>query len=272
MGYDMGKVEVKRIGGSFSHAHCSTLWKHPNTLTYVDDSDIWFFIDAQIMDVKKFINEGRHFYGWLHESKSIIPHVYEYVKNNYKSLFYHYEYIFTHDIELLKLDDRFLFAPACGYWIEEIKRHTKSKLVSFITSNKRMCEGHNTRLQILAKYKDKVDLYGRGFNEIEKKEQGLVDYMFSFAIENGKYDTYYTEKVLDCFATGTVPIFRGSRNILTRFNGDGIIFYTDDFDISFLSYERYMSMMPAIIDNMEKVKDFYTVEDWLVKEYAKLFN
>ena len=219
-------------------------------------------------------NDDKKFFGWLHESKSIIPYVYEFVKNNYKHLFLNYDYIFTHDVELLKLDDRFLFAPACGYWIEEhnIKRHTKSKLVSFITSNKRMCEGHNKRLEILEKFKDKVDLYGRGFNEIPNKDYGLRDYMFSFAIENGSYPHYFTEKVLDCFAIGTVPITNTPITILNWFNPNGIIFYNDNFKLEDLTIERYNKMMPAIIENQEKVKDFYTVEDWIVKSYDRLFN
>jgi hypothetical protein len=53
--------------------------------------------------------------------------------------------------------------------------------------------------------KDRIDVYGRGISEIPNKEVGLKDYMFSFAVENDTYDTYFTEKILDCFATGTIP-------------------------------------------------------------------
>ena len=35
--------------------------------------------------------------------------------------------------------------------------------------------------------------------ENENKEVGLCDYMFSVVIENGIYETYFTEKILDCF-------------------------------------------------------------------------
>ena len=34
---------------------------------------------------------------------------------------------------------------------------------------------------------DKLDFYGRGFNEISCKEDGLRDYMFSVGIENTRY-------------------------------------------------------------------------------------
>ena len=38
------------------------------------------------------------------------------------------------------------------------------------------------------------------------KSQALNDYMFSVVLENDQYDDYFTEKILDCFATGIVHI------------------------------------------------------------------
>ena len=40
-------------------------------------------------------------------------------------------------------------------------------------------------------FKDQIDLLGRGFKPVDKKEEGLIDYMFSIAIENDTYDTYH---------------------------------------------------------------------------------
>ena len=44
--------------------------------------------------------------------------------------------------------------------------------------------------------------------------------MFSVCIENDVYDTYFTEKILDCFATGTIPIYKGTKNklVIQTFN------------------------------------------------------
>ena len=47
--------------------------------------------------------------------------------------------------------------------------------------------------------------------------------MFSVTIENDKYETYYTEKLTDCFATGTIPIYWGCLNISQYFNPKGIV-------------------------------------------------
>ena len=60
------------------------------------------------------------------------------------------------------------------------------------------------------------------------KEDGLCDYMFSVAIENGEYETYFTEKILDCFATGTIPVYLRAPDIENHFNMDGIITLSDN--------------------------------------------
>ena len=93
--------------------------------------------------------------------------------------------------------------------------------------------------------------------------------MFSIAIENAVYDTYFTEKLTDCFATGTIPIFYGSRGVTEYFNEDGIIFLDDDFDISSLTEDLYYSKMEAIKDNLERAINFPVAEDYLYQTYLK---
>ena len=47
-----------------------------------------------------------------------------------------------------------------------------------------------------------------------------------------KLKFYFTEKLLDCFATGTIPVYLGAPDIGKVFNIDGIITLSDEFDIS----------------------------------------
>ena len=115
---------------------------------------------------------------------------------------------------------------------------------------------------------NKVDVFGRGYKIVEKKEEGLNDYMFSVAIENHKYDTYFTEKIMDCFATGTIPIYYGTDKISEFFNPDGIIRF-EDFNINDLSEELYHSKMDAIKDNFNRVKQFEIPEDIIYKKYLE---
>ena len=177
-----------------------------------------------------------------------------------------YEIIFTHDQQLLALGDKYQWCPAQGFWIKEPKIYEKSKMISMIASNKAMCEGHKLRLEWVERIGDQVDLYGRGFNEIADKEEGLCDYMFSIAIENGQYETYFTEKLLDCFATGTIPIYLGAPDIGEHFNKDGIIELTDEFDVS---EEIYYSKMDAMKDNLERAKEMEVLEDFIYLRYFK---
>jgi hypothetical protein len=136
-----------------------------------------------------------------------------------------------------------------------------------IASNKQMCEGHMRRLQFVQKFRDKLDFYGRGFNEIQCKEDGLRDYMFSVGIENAVYDCYFTEKLTDCFACGTIPIFYGSRGVTEYFNEDGIIFLDDEFDLSSLTPDLYYSKMDAVKENLERAIEFPIAEDYLYQTY-----
>ena len=133
-----------------------------------------------------------------------------------------------------------------------------------------MCDGHSHRLQWAQKLHDKVDFYGRGFNEIQTKEDGLKDYMFSVAIENASYETYFTEKIQDCFATGTIPIYYGSPDIGKFFNRDGVIFLNDDFDVSQLTSELYYDKLEAVKDNLERIKSFPINEDYIYKTYLEV--
>jgi len=151
-----------------------------------------------------------------------------------------------------------------GFWIKEPKIYEKSKMISMIASNKRMCDGHRLRLEWVDRLRGQVDLYGRGFNEILYKEEGLCDYMFSIAIENGQYETYFTEKLLDCFATGTIPVYLGAPDIGNYFNKDGIIDLTDEF---YISDELYYSKMDAIKDNLEIAKKMEVLEDFIYLTY-----
>ena len=137
-------------------------------------------------------------------------------------------------------------------------------MISMIASNKNMCEGHRLRLEWVDRIGDQLDLYGRGFKEIADKEEGLCDYMFSIAIENASYETYFTEKLLDCFATGTIPVYYGAPNIGDYFNKDGIIDLTEEFDVS---EDLYHSKIDAVKDNLERTKKMEILEDFIWENY-----
>lgn len=267
------KRKINLVGDSFTHLTdgnkgYSVAGKESKYIEWVKDQSLQetFYVDNWIPQAFDDDVEGIK-YAWLLESKYVTPGIVEDVKNKYEEYLEVFKYIFTHNQELLNLDPRFKWCPANGYWIKESKLYPKTKMISFITSNKNFTYGHKERLDWVNKIGDQVDLYGRGFNEIQSKEEGLCDYMFSVVIENGFYESYFTEKILDCFATGTIPVYMGSPDIENYFNKDGIIILSDEFDVS---EELYYSKMDAIIENLERVKEIEVLEDFIFKNYLEI--
>lgn len=107
---------------------------------------------------------------------------------------------------------------------DELKAMTsipKTKLLSIVSSSKMMSEGHRKRLEFAKRLKthfgEKIDLFGRGLNEIEDKWDALADYQYHVAIENSEVDHYWTEKISDAFLGGCHPIYHGCPNVTDYF-------------------------------------------------------
>ncbi len=63
-----------------------------------------------------------------------------------------------------------------------------------------------------------LDLFGRGWpqdvgQECDDKLETTKGYKFSLCIENGAYDGYVTEKIIDCFVAGVIPVYLGASDI-----------------------------------------------------------
>lgn len=209
--------------------------------------------------------------GWLLEAKAIDPNKY---KKLYKNKNYYFEeigfkHIYTYDERLLNSDNRFKkMCPGCGFWIKIPGMYAKTKLVSMILSNKKMCYGHMVRLNIAKKWSEDADIFGRGINPIDNKEEGLCDYMFSIACENEIAPNSISEKLLDCFATGTIPIYRGHLPSVEKlgFNMKGVIPYSDKLTKTDLTEKLYYDMLNAAKDNLEIVKKYEILIDYTFKE------
>lgn len=268
----MSKHKFNIVGDTFTATHGGnygySVWgKKSKHVDWVQDGsgEGTFYIDGAIgMAFQDEVTGPR--YAWILESAAILPQVTDWVKMNSNIVMEKFDTIFTHNHDLVKIDPtKFKWVPAQGTWIKELKVYDKTKMISMIASNKNMCHGHRKRLEWVERFKDQVDFFGRGYpTEIATKEEGLCDYMFSIAIENASYETYFTEKLLDCFATGTIPVYYGSPNIGDYFNKDGIIDLSEEFDVS---EEIYYSKMDAIKDNLERTKKMEVLEDFIWENY-----
>jgi len=269
----MSKTKFNLFGNGFTHRGggnkgYSSHGKESKYIEWVFDGtgNANFYTDEMIknaFDHKVDVSK----YAWLIEpstfpsQQQIVSHV----KNNLDMYLNTFDAIFTYEKELIDLSSKIKFLRG-GHVIRSPKICKKTKIISMISSNKNFCAGHSKRLEWVSRIGDQVDLYGRGFNEIEYKEEGLCDYMFSVAIENCEDTGGFTEKILDCFATGTIPVYLGCPDIGDYFNMDGIIPLSEEFEVS---EEIYYSKMDAIKDNFERVKKFELMEDYLWINYLQ---
>ena len=219
---------------------------------------------------------------WLLESREIIPDQYKFIEDNYDFVASRVDGIFTADQRLtheVGPDGKFLYCLSnAAPWVMDRDIYTKSKLVSMIASNKGYTEGHRRRLRVVQAFADKFgqdDLYGWGLTHelpLKEKSRGLADYMFSFACENANYPTYFTEKLTDCFACGTIPVYYGTAGVAQYFDPDGIIFLNEkspweNIPWDKLTPEYYESKKDVIQQNFEIAQCMRVAEDYMYGNY-----
>ena len=256
------------IGGGFQHS-VSTNDMEPKFIQWVKDgsASISIHIDNGLHTPT---NPNTKNYGWLCESKTIIPSQYDWCKENIETLKNKFIKVFTHDVELANLSEIFqLTQCSAKSYFNNGKIYPKSKLISMIASNKTMCREHIYRQEMIQKFSSKCDHFGRGYKSIINKEDGLKDYCFSIVIENATYPNMFTEKITDCFMTGTIPIYYGISNIGDYFDTNGIIILDDDFKIEDLSFELYQTKLKSINNNLQLAVDLLVAEDYFYKNFIE---
>jgi hypothetical protein len=81
----------------------------------------------------------------------------------------------------------------------------------------------------------------------------------------------FTEKLLDCFTTRTVPIYFGCTNVEQYFDARGIIqFWTIEqleHIVATLTPEDYLSRLPYIEENYQRARPF-----WEQNAYQRIEN
>lgn len=262
-------MKINMLSNTFAHDKGSTANKPPKHVVWdfnTQVNPISVYIDK---DVVRGLNDKKSDIKilWLLESRHYSGGANQFVKNNINSVINEFNEIWTHDIELINLHDKFKWTPAYGSFIKEPKIYKKTKRISMITSNKMFTEQQKFRVKYAIENKNLLDLYGKGFKEIKHKEEGLKDYMYSVSIENDTYDTYFTEKIIDCFMTGTIPIYKGTNKIIDLFNKDSILFLDKIENLNILSEDYYYENFKSIQENYELSQEFDILDDWIYKKH-----
>jgi hypothetical protein len=266
------KQKIKIVDTNFAHAKYSTDYQESKYIEW--DRSVVNFNDKLVIYTDQYLQyaiKNKINIAWLMEPEEINSQAYKWIVNHN----YIFKFVITHDKKLIDRKENYFFVPPCGCWIspQDQKIYNKNKNVSIIASGKNWTIGHNLRHESIAKFKDKIDVYGRGYNPVEYKLTALKDYMFSLTIENAKKDYWFTEKLIDCFMTGTVPIYWGCPSISKFFNPDGMIIFDNLVELGKIldgiSLDKYIKMKSAIEENFEKAKEYLIAEDYIYKNYLK---
>jgi hypothetical protein len=199
--------------------------------------------------------------GLLMESPAITTRSYSLAR----TFINNYDVIFTFDKELLDVSNRFKFYQLGGCWISIAEQlvYPKNKNICFITSSKGATDGQCLRMKIVKECKG-FDLFGRGFRQVQHKVDALKSYRFCIVVENCKKDYYFSEKLIDCFKTGTIPIYWGC-DISKFFNMKGVVTFNSIQELSSillqLNDRYYNDSMEAVMDNFQIANKYTVVED-----------
>ena len=103
----------------------------------------------------------------------------------------------------------------------EQKPAAKKNKISVICSNLKTTEGQRQRLAFLSELRhhlgDNLVHYGRGFDPIDDKMNGITPFRFHLVLENSCVPDYWTEKLSDAYLGWAWPVYVGCPNLSDYF-------------------------------------------------------
>lgn len=167
------------------------------------------------------------------EPRAINNHKYDFITKNIN----YYNIILTYDNDLLKFKNchKLLFGTS---WVNSNDRYNeKENKISFLIGGKTTTIGHiirnniylnsnliknNFHVYVSNHFPPSVILENTKILTNDKNDL-FEKYKYHLCIENSKQINYFTEKIIDCFNSMTVPIYWGCPNIEEYFEINGII-------------------------------------------------
>ena len=241
--------------------------------------NIYFAIDSPFLH--KGTNQDVMLIGVQAEPDAILHHRQMFI-DNHKN----FDVILTHDDEILKACPNArqyvwgtTWIPPSVYNSIDISR--KQPKVSCITGTKNQTDGHLFRLDLYRNQrlirtpitwfrssKDKPIIRSVSFfnNPVlgDSKEPLFLDYQYSVVIENTRQNNYFTEKLMDCLLTKTIPIYYGCPNISNWFDTRGWVILdtpsVNDFRAKTQYLPPYNVFLPVIEANHERAKQYTSIE------------
>jgi hypothetical protein len=259
-------------------------WFEPNLLIDLPRSNVRLVMDSPFMTRPPGVT---HFIGIQLEPNMISGARDAFIRNHKN-----FDIIVTYDEEILKACPNAKFYVYGTSWIpkhvyENIDISRKKLRISSLTGWKAITEGHKFRMNLYEQQRNiplPIDWYRSGHTPsvipvgipmflpeitnnpiIESanqtgKVQLFLEYQFALVIENCKQTNWFSEKLIDCLVTKTIPIYYGCPNISKWFDTTGWIILTSD-------------SIPEFIEKCRNLPDYETHTDVINKNYeaAKKF-
>lgn len=215
------------------------------------------------------------------------------IKNGYQ-----YDLILTTEQEVLSSTKNSVLFPYGGTWLNKsnvkhvdslgtfdeniIKDLTKEYSISFLSTSHLGRPGYNLRCLIWNK-RNEIETNTKFYSSTRYPTNNgmfsntlhdgllpnddkihLFNSMFSISVESSSESNYFTEKLIDCLLTKTVPIYWGCPNIGDYFDARGII--------QFNSYEEFIEKVNSINEKTyNKMKKYVDVNYEKAKDYGRDF-
>lgn len=185
-----------------------------------------------------------------------------------------YDFILTHNQEVLDKYTNAVFFVFNSIWASNKDYSPKEFSISTIVGNKTWTKNQTMRQQLwysqdrILNRKFYVSAVAPpedtlGNPSVGENKDILFQSQFHIAIENCSINGYFTEKILDCFISKTVPIYLGCSNIDNFFNDKGILKFSSIPECielcNKLTPDTYTSLLPYIEENYTKALEYI---DW----------
>ena len=198
-----------------------------------------------------------------------------------------YNHLFTHnDFLIQSCPNAHLFEFGTS-WITDYIQKEKVFEVSTLVGGKRMAYGHILRQQLWDR-QDEIQIQTKFFLSgnfggihnnknnpiLGKSKEPLFDSQFHFCIENINRKNWFTEKLIDCLQTKTIPIYFGCPNISDWFDTRGMIIVNSVDEMinkaNELTINSYDEMLPFVEKNLEISNNFCKLDKRLIDKITEL--
>jgi hypothetical protein len=222
---------------------------------------------------------------FLLEPEDILPLAKNTIQNHDK-----FDYILTHNKEILEnCPNAHLFEFATT-WIKDYTFPEKKFEVSTLVGGKTLAPGHFLRQKLWykenrIKIPKKFFISGNQAGNLQNYNNNpvlgafkdpLFDSQFHIVIENAKRDYWFTEKLIDCLQTKSIPIYWGCPNIGNYFNLKGMFIVNNINEIinicNKLTPETYSEMYEFAEENYQKSNEFTNIAERLKNKIEKIIK